>query len=202
MRRTDPSNRLLLLWWIVAGAAGYSVGGLTEAAMGRSGGITVVVHVAAGGTVAAALQWPALRRHLARAGWWMASGVVGGAAVAAIGAAAGALAGLAAGTADGADAGRSLGSDVAGVAAAILFGVAVGGWQWLLLRRRVARSGWWLPASAVGWVAAGLMAGITEGVAGWAVLGAVYGAITGSVLVWLLGQQASEQRTTQPCVRP
>ena len=196
MRQTDPSNWLLWTWWAVASAAGYAVGGLTEAIMGRTEGITVVVHVAAGGTVAAVLQWPALRRHLARAGWWIASGIIGGAVVAAIGAAAGALAGLAAGTADGADAGRSLGSDVAGVAAAILFGVAVGAWQWLLLRRQVARSGWWMPASAVGWVVAGLTAGITHGIAGWAVLGAVYGAITGCVLLWLLRQPAGEKPTT------
>ena len=51
--------------------------------------------------------------------------------------------------------------------------------------RQVARAGWWVVASTVGWVVGGLVSGITDAAAGWAGVGAVYGAITGIVLVWL-----------------
>ena len=91
-----------------------------------------------------------------------------------------------------AEAGRAFGEDVAGVSAAVLYGTAVGALQWRLLRRRFARAGRWLLASAVGWIVAGLTAGVTEGIAGWAVLGAVYGAITGGALVTLLRQRPEE----------
>ena len=64
--------------------------------------------------------------------------------------------------------------------------------QWLVLRRQVARAGWWVLASTVGWIVGGLVSGITDTAAGWAVLGAVYGAITGAVLVWLLRHRAAD----------
>ena len=71
-------------------------------------------------------------------------------------------------------------------------GVTVAGaLQWLVLRRQVARAGWWVLASTVGWVVGGLVSGITDAAVGWAVLGAVYGAITGAVLVWLLRRGAA-----------
>ena len=56
----------------------------------------------------------------------------------------------------------------------------------------MARAGWWVLASTVGWIVGGLVSGITDTAAGWAVLGAVYGAITGSVLVWLLRHRAAD----------
>ena len=71
-------------------------------------------------------------------------------------------------------------------------GVAFGGsvlglLQWLVMRQHVARAGWWVLASTVGWVAGGFLSGAFEpGVAGWATIGIVYGAISGAVLVWLL----------------
>ena len=186
------------LWWVLASAAGYAVAGLTEAAAGSFSGVTVVAPVAVGATVAAALQWPVLRRRIPRAGWWMASGVVGAALVGAVAIAAGVAAGLGAGAIGDADAGRDFGEDVAGVSAAVLFGAALSLVQRHLLRRSFARSGRWVLASSVGWIVAGLIAGVTDGVAGWAVLGAVYGAITGFVLAGILGSRASEAHAAEP----
>ena len=182
----------MLLWWVLASAAGYAVAGLIEAAAGPLTGVTVVAYVTAGGTVAATLQWPALRWHVTGARRWVAAGIVGGAVVGVASIALGVVAGLAAGAVGDADAGRAFGADVAGVSAAVLYGTAVGVLQWRLLRRRFTRAGRWVLASAVGWIVAGLTAGVTEGIAGWAVLGAVYGAITGCVLVLLLRRRASE----------
>lgn len=188
VRRMAPVNLWMLPWWILASAAGFSVGSLTESVVGTSGGIAVLAPVTAGGTAAAVLQWLALRRHVARAGRWVGAAIVGGAVVAVASVLAGVLAGLAAGAVGDAEAGRAFGADVAGVSAAVLYGTAVGALQWRLLRRHFTRSGRWVLASAVGWIVAGLTAGVTEGIAGWAVLGAVYGAIAGGVLPGLLRQ--------------
>ena len=84
------------------------------------------------------------------------------------------------------------GGDVGWVAGVAAGGTVLGVLQWLVLRRQVARAGWWVLASTVGWIVGGLVSGITDTAAGWAVLGAVYGAITGSVLVWLLRHRAAD----------
>ena len=187
-------NWRLLLWWVLATAAGFSIGGPLESVLGRSSGMIVVVYVSVGGTAAAVLQWLVLRRRLSRAGWWVATGIAGAAIAAATGLAAGVGAGVATGiveglsksVAEGMEAGIVAGTDIAGVTTAILFGTAVGAVQWPVLRRQVERAGWWVLACALGWVVSGFSAGVTDTAAGWAVLGAVYGAVTGCVLVWLL----------------
>ncbi|MDE2837739.1 MAG: hypothetical protein OXL97_09595 [Chloroflexota bacterium] len=197
-RRLASASWLLLPWWMLATAAGFAVGGPIESVLGRSSGMLVVVYVSVGGTAAAALQWLALRRHIAHAGWWVATGIAGGVVTgaaglvlgAAVGFGAGVVESFRAGVGDGARAGFATGVDAAGVAAAVLFGAAVGVVQWLVLQRQVAGAGWWMLACSVGWVVSGLSAGVTDSAAGWAVLGAVYGAITGCVLVWLLRRRA------------
>ena len=201
-RTETPVNWRLLSWWVLATAAGFAVGGPLESVLGRSSGMMVVVYVSTGGTAAAALQWLALRRHIAHAGWWIATGIAGGVVAGMIGLvvgvgvgvgtgvveglAAGRAGGVATGIAEGTRAGIDAGADIAGVATAILFGAAVGVVQWLVLQRQIAGSGWLILACSVGWVVSGLSAGVTDSAAGWAVLGAVYGVITGCVLVWLL----------------
>jgi hypothetical protein len=42
----------------------------------------------------------------------------------------------------------------------LVMGLAIGIAQWLLLRRRLARAGWWIAANALGW---GLLGLITPG---------------------------------------
>ncbi len=193
-REPGPLNWRLLAWWVLATAAGFSIGGPIEAVLGRSSGMLVIVYVSTGGTAAAVLQWLALRRYVPQSGWWVVTGLAGSVIAAAIGVAVGVSAGvtigiiegLAEGAAKGMEAGIDAGVDAAGVTMAVVFGAAVGVVQWLMLRLHVAGSGWWVLACGIGWVASGLTAGVTDTAAGWAVLGAVYGAITGCVLVWLL----------------
>ncbi len=72
-----------------------------------------------------------------------------------------------------------------------LAGLVAGGLQWLLLRRWVARAGWWVLGSALGW-ALGLGLAVAVGrTLGWMVAGAVGGAITGPLLIWLLRRPAA-----------
>jgi hypothetical protein len=82
----------------------------------------------------------------------------------------------------------------------LLLAAIIGLGQWLLLRRCARRAGWWLPASLVGWSAAGMVsmyggAGLFAmglaafvGPVGWliaAVPGAFAGLITGAALICL-----------------
>ena len=158
------------LLWLLASTAGWSVGGPMGVALGRSGDIIAAgfVGVAVGGIVTGILQWLVLRRQIPRATWWVPASTL---AVVAVGAV---VFGV----------GR-VNADVGWIAGAGLFGAVVGLLQWLVLRRQVARAGWWVLASTLGWVVGGPL--------GWAGLGAVYGAMTASVLVWLLNQQQAWQ---------
>lgn len=205
-RPWSTANWLFLPWWVAATAIGFSVGGPMEAVLGRSTGLMVVAYVSVGGSAAALLQWLVLRKHLSGVGWWVLTGVTGGAATGLVGIAGGVGAGvatgvaegLAGGVAEGLEAGIDAGLDVAGVTAAVLAGAAFGVLQWLVLRQQVAGAGWWIPACAVAWVVSGFSAGVTDTAAGWAVLGAVYGAITGCVLVWLLRRRDDAPQASLP----
>ena len=78
-------------------------------------------------------------------------------------------------------------------------GLLVGLCQWLVLRRHVARAGWWVPASGlsliVGWFMGGFVASIVVGslndlatwkLVSWLLSAIIYGAATGLALTRLL----------------
>ena len=198
-----PVSWRLWLWWVLVSAVGWAIGGYVGVALGGglSMGLAVTGYlgVAAGVTMAGALQWLVLRRQVAGAAWWIVTGVVGAALVGILAMLLGWVVGvggrLVGGTAWGASWGPDWsadpGGDVGFVVAVAAGGTVLGLLQWLMLRRQVARAGWWVLASTVGWVMGGLVSGITDTAAGWAVLGAVYGAITGAALVWLLRRGAA-----------
>jgi hypothetical protein len=54
-------------------------------------------------------------------------------------------------------------------AATVVLGAAVGTAQWLVLRGRLRRVGWWVPATSARWALAGGVAGILSGAIGGAV---------------------------------
>lgn len=56
-------------------------------------------------------------------------------------------------------------------AALAVWGLCVGVAQWLVIRRRLERVGWWAPATSTGWALAGVVAGILSGAMGGAVTG-------------------------------
>jgi hypothetical protein len=137
------------------------------------------------GTAMGTLQWLVLRRHFSQAGWWVAASAVGGT-----------LVGIG---------GASYGSKVQ-VNLVILYslvGIILGALQWLVLRRRISRSGWWVVASLFGWALAvsivqsldqfGLMRGLSETIGlifGFGLAGTVVGIVTGGLLGWLLSQSS------------
>jgi hypothetical protein len=93
----------------------------------------------------------------------------------------------------------SSGLAVAGGAGAVV-GAIVGALQWLVLRGRVARAGWWVLASTLAWMFStvlGEVAGLAAGEDFVAdllrvILGA---ALSGVGMVWLLGQTAPGAHT-------
>ena len=98
------------------------------------------------GFLTGALQYGLLRRYLPHMGWWVAM-TMGGWLL-------GVFLDLIPGWL-----GWTSPLFTGGLAFVVL-GLSIGAGQWLLLRRRLSRAGWWIGANVAGW---GLLALITEG---------------------------------------
>lgn len=171
------------LQWVVATSVCGAVGGVViSACIGALGDdLGNVVGNTASGLVAGIGQWLVLRQWLGRAGWWIpatAGGFLLGASLLVLQ--------------------GPLGENLGGVIATIALGLVPGTLQWLLLRRQVARAGWWVLAntviiiasfaagvaasSGVGLKESELVFGLVSGIAS----GAFFGITSGLVLGWLL----------------
>jgi len=129
------------------------------------------------------MQWLVLRRRIAGTGWWVPASTLGF-PVALV-------------TAEGA---MRLVGIPSPILLGVLFGILSGILPWLVLRRQVARAGWWVPAHLLGSLVGGAMGIVAFHVMAligfyqfpWAAAGAMFGAgldaITGITLVWLLRQ--------------
>ena len=205
----------LWLWWVLASAVGWSAGGYlgSAAGWGLSRDIAIVGYgagAAGGGIAAGLLQWLVLRRQIARASRWVLASTVAGAVIGVVGVALGATLGFSTRWVGGGP--ETTGETSSGEWALFvllgLYGTVLGVLQWLVLRRQVARAGWWVLASTVGWPvsigvgAIGLQAVVAvthvklPAVAA-ALLPAMYGAITGRVLVWLLRERLPAEATEE-----
>jgi hypothetical protein len=192
-RRLEMSNQkkpslrwAIWLWWVLLSAIGGGVGfalGLGAAeAVSQVLGPSIYETVLHGvfGTLVAVLQWFVLRVHVTRASRWVLASAVSWVLV-------GALAGW-----------LEIKPGLAVVWPAIV-GVAVGAFQWLVLRKHVHLAGFWIVGSAVGWVVGWHTATAMDEVVGmivysekaglavlFAIFAAVVGAFTGLALIWLL----------------
>ena len=129
------------------------------------------------------MQWLVLRRRIAGTGWWVPASTLGFPVALVM-----------------AEGAMRLGGIPSPILLGVLFGILSGILPWLVLRRQVARAGWWLPAHLLGSLvggAMGIVAFHTVALIGfyqfvWAAAGAMFGAglgaITGITLVWLLRQ--------------
>ena len=189
-------------------AVNEGVGKAAFGAVGETLGLDEAVGLAVAGASLGVAQWLVLRRQLSRAAWWVLASIVGGALYGGAGRAVyGAVFGVV-----GVALGTAVGKPIGLIVFAAVFGASVGVAQWLYLRRKVSRAGWWVLATVVGSIAAlavGVSVGVVEGIGGpvfravfravrggpvfgtvygamgGAVFGVVFGAITGIALVWL-----------------
>ncbi len=194
-RETTHKVRGWWLWlqWVLASGVGMLIGfvsgffltGLAveallgetaDAVLGEEGPafyIALTVVFSAAGAGLGFLQWLVLRRRVPVAGRWVLASTLGFAVLAAL---FGALSGVV--------------NEVVNEIVHNALGRAVAGTiQWRILRPHLARAGWWIPASTLGFVAAegvsyvmgtgpeGMLAGI----------GAM-AALTGAALVWLMNR--------------
>jgi len=174
------------LLWVLASTAGlgmgWSAGTIVSLTVSVEGDIAALAVAsagwAAGGALMGATQWLVLRKQMSRAGWWVLAsspsfglGMVGGTRVAVV---------------------------LSGVLSGVLiwavwwglWGAMLGAAQWLVLRRRVSRAGYWVLASTVGAGTCGAVLGALyqAGIEGASFFlgSALFGAITGAALVRLL----------------
>jgi hypothetical protein len=187
------SGRGYWLAWFLASVMGYGMGAVLGVSVAyglfNRDPFDTVMGVTLGtvmGATGGYFQWVVLRERIAGAGLWGLASALG------FGSAMGAM--------EAANTGENYA--MAGFLMGCIFGIVSGILQWLILRRKVTRAGWWLLAnlfgSLVGAFAIPLAAAISEsGNWGLAVMtfglvfGAGNGAITGAALVWLLGQSHS-----------
>jgi len=172
------------LLWVLASTTGlglaWSVGTVVSLSVSGEGAMATLalagVGWAVGGALLGAAQWYILRGRMSRAGWWVLAstpsfgvGMVVGPYVAEV-----------------------LNGVLSWAVWGGLWGVMLGAAQWLVLRRRVFRAGYWALASTVGAGTCGAVLGFLHqaGVEGANLFlgGALFGAITGGALVWLLRQ--------------
>jgi len=179
--------RPLVPWFIgwtlastVGGFLGLLLGAAVSGALGvaeskASGGVgynTVfeggIVFGIVCGSVVGIAQWIVLRKRASRSAWWILASAVGWAM--------------------GLIACKALGEIIGTAVYGAVFGTVTGTTQWIVLRSRVHRSGWWILASAVGWIVAyaTYQAAMTMFETLYVpVFSIVSGAITGLALGWL-----------------
>jgi hypothetical protein len=174
--------------------------GVFALALGAFG--VIVLGTLEGGVLGFA-QWLALRRWLPalRPTAWVTATILGAVFAWAAGMAAGTMMGSGAVFTEGAEspAGMVAGAALVGIGAGALLSSV----QWLVLRRVVARAGWWIPAHglawAVGMVVSFLGIGLVQpdtplavialiGAATGLAMGATVASVTGLALVWLLSR--------------
>jgi len=137
--------------------------------------LSLYVFVPVVGLVTGLVQYGLLRRYLPRMGWWV-SATTGGWLLGAL------LIAIPVWL------NRTGGSPNLDLAL-ILMGLGIGTAQWLLVRRRLPRAGWWIGANVVGWGLLGLITtGNTLDQSGLFTLGFLPACATAATLAFLMDQ--------------
>lgn len=188
------SDRGLWLAWFLASLIGYAVGMFLGASVAYglfdkdtfdgTMGVTLGIVM---GTIGGFAQWVILRERFAGAGWWILASALGFATVFSMG-----------GTVR-----PNENPAMIGVRMAIAFGLVAGILQWIILRQKVTRAGWWVLANILGLLVGEMGFPISIAISAATgndglsmlvvalVFAAGYGAVTASALVLLLSQSAS-----------
>ncbi len=206
----------LLVWWILASAAGFALGAVVSFVVYQINNddlfvfIAVGVGIAVGGIVAATLQMPVLLRYSCRWKRWAAVNTAGGVGAVVIYFATGVTFDLVSGDPVGwAELGNAMVALLVMVIVSPIVGSLLGVLQWVALGRRIGRPDRWVFANAIGygtgWVASTFVGFllvvwlfIGDGYLDWGLLGAVFGTVYGlfsrSVLTKLAEVDALDRR--------
>jgi hypothetical protein len=185
-KHAPPTAWLVAFKWTLATLAGWAIGlaggALVTLAAARLPGVNedrlfAYAMLASAGLAIGALQWRVMARHLPRPAHWLAATLIGCLVSLAVFAAAN-LAQLAA-------------RPWADAALLGLIGAAIGGCQWLVLRRHYRRAGMWVLASAAGslcfvWLTTHPVSSLGDLVVLGALLGGAGSIAPGIVLAWLV----------------
>jgi hypothetical protein len=190
------SDRGLWLAWFLASLIGYALGMVLGASMAYSvfdsdtfdGTMGVTLGIVMG-TIGGFAQWVVLRDRFAGAGWWILASALGFAMVFSMG-----------GTVR-----PNENPAMIGIRMAIAFGLVAGVPQWIILRQKVTRAGWWVLANMLGLLVAEMGFPLSIAISAATgndnlsmlvvalVFAAGYGAVTASALVLLLSQSGSSK---------
>ncbi|MDE5095705.1 MAG: hypothetical protein O4804_16225 [Trichodesmium sp. St11_bin5] len=178
--------------WVLANMVGWFVGlfvfgFLGEVVDNTIGSFGLAVFGTVFGAVVGSLQWWVLRKRLSQARWWILATVLASAILFSTAVVlSNAVSDVVSNTV------------IQGVVISSLMGLVIGSAQWLVLRKQIYQSHWWILASVLG-IAATLFAIVyssrLEQMSIWdlilfllGIFGIIYGGITGFALVWLLPQ--------------
>jgi hypothetical protein len=174
------AERNLGLLWVVATTVGWGIGFFVCEALKpffyditHLGGDGLIIGVAIG-----IAQWLVLRRRIASVGWWWFITSLG----------------FGVGKAAGEAIVQGMPAVIGHALTGAVIGLSVGIAQWLVLRRHVHATEWWLAATIVAWGVGWSLISMVEDAAGLSTLmiylvggigAALAGTITGITLVWL-----------------
>jgi hypothetical protein len=197
----SASHSAIWLRWLAYTEAGYVLRGLilTAAPVRTPGDLALAQMVGALGLgIVAFLQWRILARYLDRSKWWSwvgatVFGQLAATVVVTLLVAAPILLGGVTPLIEHLD--PSALQFLARVITGALLGAALGFAQWLVLRRDLLATGWWIPATSLAGAALGFVtpasglsssAGLPPLVTAQLISGVIVGSITGIALIWLL----------------
>jgi hypothetical protein len=168
-----PPGCGLFFAWLAASAIATTLGwrlGWRLSFLAPGGLATAILGLTLGLSLGAA-QWLVLRGHFRGPGWWIPVTALGWTVGITVGAWLGQQFGLA-----------EIGF---GIVLGTVTGLCLGAVQWLFLRRRVTRAGWWLPASTFAWASSLIY--YQPGIS-WlgGLMGVLAGIVTGVAILWLI----------------
>ncbi len=201
--KSAPAEVGLWLQWVIASTVGGIGGEVLALSLGPDVSVSAFVIVTA---TAAAGQWLLLKRYLPGMRWWVFLSAIGGGVGAVMVVLTSLVLGVAIGIlvaitpifdyAGGTPILSGLGMLIALVIGGLAQGALVGTFQWFILRSRVRHARIWIPASALGTLAAGIVTFITPAIVhfdrvSFAILNTgisqgVAAAVTGVVLIRLI----------------
>lgn len=178
------------LFWVLSSTVGFALGLTTTRSLVSpmlnpvlDSSLVAALGAVVFGAIVGFAQWLVIRLRISAIAWWVLATTLG--------IAVGTRAGFAVPETLGFAASELIGFAILGA----VLGATLGLMQWIVLRKHVLQSGWWVLASVLGYGLGFGLSGAVMGVVVGAFIGAaaVAAAMTGGILIWLLRLSAESQ---------